>query len=149
MNLFEPKTIFLAHHAQHVVVIHFPIALLVASFLFDLLAVWRRSAGFLMAARYNLLGAAMTAVLALGTGVAAWQWQLAGAKLKGQLLFHLVFGASSCGMIWILWFWRRQRQDSMQPMGRNYLLLALVTAILVMMTGHLGGFLSGVNMVAP
>jgi uncharacterized membrane protein len=36
MNPFDLKTALLAKHAQHVVVIHFPIALFMVSALFDL-----------------------------------------------------------------------------------------------------------------
>ena len=36
MNPFDLKTALLAKHAQHVVLIHFPIALFMVSFAFDL-----------------------------------------------------------------------------------------------------------------
>ncbi len=144
MGLFDLKHILLARHAQHVVIIHFPIALLLASFLFDVLALWKKNTALSVAARYNLTGAALTAVLALGTGLIAWQWQLAGAKLKGPLLLHLLFATASCGLIWMLWFWRVRKQPA-DLMGRGYVFLALLTTILIMATAHLGGFLSGVN----
>ena len=35
---FDPKSVLLAKHAQHVVLIHFPIALFVAGVAFDFLA---------------------------------------------------------------------------------------------------------------
>jgi hypothetical protein len=41
LNPFDLKTALLAKHAQHVVLIHFPIALFMVSFAFDLLALWR------------------------------------------------------------------------------------------------------------
>ena len=44
----------------------------------------------------------------LATGIAAWQWQLAGQKLKGLLLLHLVLGFTSSLLIcWVGWihFW--------------------------------------------
>jgi uncharacterized membrane protein len=44
VNPFDLKAALLEKHAQHVVLIHFPIALFMASFAFDLLARWRRLA---------------------------------------------------------------------------------------------------------
>ena len=40
-NPFDVQAAVLAKHAHHVVMIHFPIALFLASFVFDLLARWR------------------------------------------------------------------------------------------------------------
>jgi hypothetical protein len=41
-NPFDLKAAFLAGHAQHPVIIHFPIALFITSAVFELLAVWRK-----------------------------------------------------------------------------------------------------------
>ncbi len=38
INPFDPRTVFLARHVQHVVLIHFPIALFIAAVAFDLIA---------------------------------------------------------------------------------------------------------------
>src|SRR6266545_1762249 len=45
-NPFDLKAALLAGHAQHPVIIHFPIALLIASVVFELLAVWRKQPVF-------------------------------------------------------------------------------------------------------
>ena len=103
MNVFDPKSALLAKHAQHVVLVHFPIALTVMSFVFDVLAVWRRKAALAAAAFYNLAGAAITSVPTVATGLLAWQWQLAGARLKGVLRLHLIFAATGTALIWVLW----------------------------------------------
>ena len=42
MNPFDPRTAILAKHAQHVVLIHFPIALFIAGVAFDFMATWTR-----------------------------------------------------------------------------------------------------------
>ena len=42
MNPFDLKAALLAKHAQHPVIIHFPIALFIISVAFDLLAIWAR-----------------------------------------------------------------------------------------------------------
>ena len=67
-NPFDLKAALLAGHAQHPVIIHFPIALFIASAVFELLAVWRKQPLFASVAYYNLLGAALTLPLAIATG---------------------------------------------------------------------------------
>lgn len=145
MSPFSFKAIFLEKHAQHVAVIHFPIALLVVSFLFDLIALWRKSPFLAAAARYNLLGAAISSIFAVGTGLAAWRWLLNGAALDGSLRLHLIFASASTVMIFGLWFWRRTYPDRAQPVGWGYLSVAFIACVLIALTGHLGGFVSGVN----
>ena len=85
MNPFDLKAALLAKHAQHPVIIHFPIALFIVSVAFDLLAIWKRNPVLAKAAFYNLIGAALTAPVAIASGLTAWQWQLEGSKLKGNL----------------------------------------------------------------
>jgi uncharacterized membrane protein len=146
MNSFNLKAALLAKHAQHPVIIHFPIALFIISVAFDLLAIWRSNPTMAKAAYYNLLAAALTAPVAIATGLTAWQWQLEGAKLKGNLLFHLLFALAASGMIWFLCGWRfRQRRFPQRTPGIFYIFLALATVLLIAITGHLGGFVSGVE----
>jgi uncharacterized membrane protein len=42
LHPFDLKTVVLAKHAQHVVLIHFPIALLIIGVLFDFLGQWKK-----------------------------------------------------------------------------------------------------------
>ncbi len=56
MNPFDLKAALLAKHAQHPVIIHFPIALFIISVAFDLLAIWKRNPALAKAAFYNLIG---------------------------------------------------------------------------------------------
>ena len=56
---------------------------------FDLLAVWRRNPAMAKAAYYNLLAAALTAPVAIASGLIARQWQLEGERLKGNLKLAL------------------------------------------------------------
>jgi uncharacterized membrane protein len=146
MNPFDIKTALLAKHAQHPVIIHFPIALFIISVGFDLFAIWRSNPALATAAYYNLLAAALTAPMAVASGLTAWQWQLEGAKLKGNLLLHLIFALSASGMIWLLCGWRaRQRRFPERTPGVIYIVLALATVLLIAIAGHLGGFVSGVE----
>src|SRR6202035_3752112 len=104
INPFDIKTTLLAKHAQHVVLIHFPIALFITAVVFDLIGQWTKRRGLAQAAYYNLLAAAVSTVPVLVTGLLAWQFQLEGQKLKGILLLHLVLGSLSTGMIWLVWW---------------------------------------------
>jgi len=145
VNPFDPKTVFLAKHAQHVVLIHFPIALFIMAVAFDFIAQWTKRRGLADAAYYNLLMAAISTVPVLATGLLAWQFQLEGQKLKGILLLHLVLACVSTVMIWLVWWvhFRARRRTVLLP---NYrLIVELVAVAVIAMTGHLGGFLSGVN----
>jgi uncharacterized membrane protein len=146
MNPFDLKAALLAKHAQHPVFIHFPIALFIISVGFDLLAIWKRNPAMAKAAYYNLVAAALTAPVAIATGLTAWQWQLEGAKLKGNLLLHLSFALASSGMIWLLCGWRfRQRKFPERTPSIIYVGLAHATVLLIALAGHLGGIVSGVE----
>jgi uncharacterized membrane protein len=145
LHPFDLKTVLLAKHSQHVVLIHFPIALFMAAVLFDLLGQWRKRPGLAETAYDNLLIAALSTAPVLATGLLAWQFQLEGQKLKGNLLLHLVLAVVSSVMIWLVWWihFRARRQKAPLPIYR--LAIELVAVGVIALTGHLGGFLSGVN----
>jgi uncharacterized membrane protein len=71
MNPFDLKAALLARHAQHVVLIHFPIALFITSVAFDVTAFWKGSRTLATAAYYNLFAAAVSALPAVATGLLA------------------------------------------------------------------------------
>ena len=75
MHPFDIKAVLLAKHAQHVVLIHFPIALFIIGVLFDFLAQWTKKPLLAAAAYYNLFAAALTTIPVLITGILAWQWE--------------------------------------------------------------------------
>ncbi len=146
MNAFDFKHVLLARHAQHVVLVHFPIALFLTGVAFDCVAQWTNRATLAAAAYYNLLVAAASTLPVVATGVMAWRWQLDGARLKGTLLLHLLLGLISGFLIWIAWWFHfraRRRIDGHPTTLRSPVELA--GAVCVTLTGHLGGFLSGVN----
>ena len=147
MHPFDLKAALLAKHAQHVVLIHFPIALFIAGVAFDFLAQWTKQRVLAAAAYGNLLAAAVATVPVVITGILAWQWQLEGQRLKGVLLMHLVLGCASSLLIWIaaVVHLRALRKLGGVLPGFRLPIEALGVA-LVTLTGHLGGFLSGVNL---
>jgi uncharacterized membrane protein len=145
VNPFDLRMAVLAKHSQHVVLIHFPIALFITAVVFDLIAQWTKRRSIADAAYYNLLVAAISTVPVIATGILAWQFQLEGQKLKGILLLHLVLASASSIMIWLVWWvhFRTRRRAEVLP---NYrLALEILGVGIIALTGHLGGFLSGVN----
>ena len=141
---FDVRAAMMARHAQHVVLVHFPIALFFTGVAFDGIAQWRRNATMALAARYNLWIAAISAVLVAISGLAAWQLQLEGQRLKGTLLLHLVFGCVSVVAIWLA-LWMQTHRQSAVRWQRARLGFEMAAAVVVGFTAHLGGFLSGVN----
>jgi uncharacterized membrane protein len=146
VNPFDIKTLLFAKHAQHVVLIHFPIALFITAVAFDYLALWTKSRTLAAAAYFNLLLAAISTVPVVATGLIAWQWALEGQKLKGILLLHLILGSLSSVLIWIVfWIHLPSRRHPEQSLPKYRLPIEAFAVLLVGLTGHLGGFLSGVN----
>ncbi|HKD51702.1 MAG TPA: DUF2231 domain-containing protein [Candidatus Acidoferrum sp.] len=146
LNPFDLKAALAARHGQHVVLIHFPIALFIAGAAFDFVAHWMKRQSLAAAAYFNFLVAAAASIPAMISGLLAWQWQLEGQRLKGTLLLHLIFGVTSGALVCVVWLihWsaRRARDEKLRLFC---LPLEALTAVLLAVTGHLGGFLSGVN----
>ena len=80
VNPFDIKTVVLAKHAQHVVLIHFPIALFIGAVVFDYVAKWTKNQALAAAAYFNLLLAAISTAPVVGSGLVACQWALEGQK---------------------------------------------------------------------
>ena len=146
MNPFDWRSALLAKHAQHVVLIHFPIALFIAAVALDVAGHWSRNKTLLQVAYYNLTIAAACTVPAILTGLAAWQWALEGQRLKGVLLYHLASALLASVLIWTSWWihFREHRRKSETLPGWRIAVEA-AGVLVVGLAGHLGGFLSGVN----
>jgi uncharacterized membrane protein len=143
---FSIREALLAKHAQHVVLIHFPIALFLTGVAFDFIAQLTKRNALAAAAYYNFVMAAISTPVVVATGLLAWQFQFEGQKLKGILLQHLVLGLASSVMICIVAYIHfRSRRPQETPLPTYRIPLELAAVALVALTGHLGGFLSGVN----
>lgn len=71
MHPFDLRTALLAKHAQHVVLIHFPIALFLAGVAFDVFAQRLKRPGIADAAYFNFLVAAFSTLPVLASGLLA------------------------------------------------------------------------------
>ena len=145
MHPFDLKSVLLARHAQHVVLIHFPIALFLVSVVFDFASQWKRTITLATVVYYNLTVAALLSIPVVVTGFMAWRWQLEGQKLKGTLLLHLLLGLASSALIWLVWWIHLRGRKPERTLPRYRLPLEALAAAIVALTAHLGGFLSGVN----
>jgi uncharacterized membrane protein len=146
VNPFDLRTILLAKHAQHVVLIHFPIALFITGVGLDLFSRGKRDSQLAGAAYLNLSIAAATVLPAVVTGLLAWQFALEGKRLKGLLLWHVI-AASMAALLVIASWWVHWRTRKAQPVSLpGYRIpVELLGVAVVAFTAHLGGFLSGVN----
>ncbi len=134
-----------ASHAQHPIIVHFPIGLFITSLLFDILGRLKKSSALNMAAYYNVVFAAITAAFSVISGVVCWQWKLHGSPLDGNLKLHLILGIVTTILLLILWAVRKgQIKKPDIPVTTGYLILAIIAAAVMALTGHVGGILSGV-----
>ncbi len=102
MHPFDLKTDVLVKHAQHVVLVHFPIAFFIMGVAFNFLARWTAKKTLAAAAYYNLFAAAVSTLPVLATGLLAWRFALEGQRLKGILLMHLILGFATSALIWLV-----------------------------------------------
>ncbi len=145
-NPFDPKSILLAKHAQHVVLIHFPVALFITGVVFDALSRGRRAAQLAGAAYWNLSAAALSVLPTVLTGVLAWRLALEGERLHGVLLLHVAAASVAALLILVSWWMHwRARRDGAAPAPACLLGIEFVGVAMIALAAHLGGFLSGVN----
>jgi uncharacterized membrane protein len=146
VNPFDLRTILLEKHAQHVVFIHFPIAMFLSGVLFDFLSRGKCDSQLAGAAYLNLSVAAAFLVPTVVTGVLAWQLAYGGARLEGLLLLHFIAAMAATVLIIATWWlhWRA-RKSRMARLPRFRFAIELIGVVIIGLAAHLGGFLSGVN----
>jgi uncharacterized membrane protein len=145
VNPFDLNTVLFAKHAQHVVLIHFPIALFITAVAFDAMAHWTKRQALAEAAYYNLLVAAISTPVVVATGLLAWHFQLEGQRIKGILFLHLVLACASSALIWLAWWLHFRVRRRAQSLPSFRFAIEVLAVGVVAVTAHLGGFLSGVN----
>ena len=129
----------IAGHPIHPMLIPFPIALWVFSFIADLIYLWRDNAGWEWMAKWTLLAGCISAVAAAIFGIIDYLSikdkqvaKVAGWHARFNVLALLLFGAS-----WYL------RTDNGSDMVNNSLtipvILSVVGVIAVSISGYLGG----------
>ena len=139
MNPFDLRTVLLEKHAQHIVLIHFPIALFISGVAFDLISRGQRTSAWASAAYLNLSAAAITVFPALGTGLLAWQFVLGGKRLKGLLLLHVIAGWTAAFLLLVTWIlhWRVRKAEKI-VLPRYRISIELLGVGVIALTAHLG-----------
>lgn len=144
LEIFSPNNLIFPKHAQHRVLVHFPIALFVISLFFDLLGLGTKNRSLLAAGYYNLLMAVITAPITFVTGLLAWQFVYGGAPLTGILLWHLISAILTTLLLLLLWALRRSKKETLAEGGAKvYIAIGLLTLLVIGVTGHIGGALLG------
>ena len=133
-------------HAQHPILVHFPIALFIVSVFFDLLGFVRKDKNSALVGYFNLVVAGVTSIPAVITGLLAWWIAFDHAPLQGNLLYHLILALAFMIVVWAMIGVRVKGTRANVPnLGVLYTVLALIGVAVVSLTGHIGGILSGVN----
>ena len=123
-NPFDIQSALLARHAQHVVLVHFPIGLFITGVVFDLLAFWTKRRGLADAAYYDLLGAAVSTLPVVVTGILAWQFATRRPGLErhsenaSDLGMPVEYCHHLCGVD-THFFYRRRKQRASDPSYRR------------------------------
>ena len=149
------QTLMFPKHAQHPVIVHFPIALLMIALLFDFLGARTRNRSLHAAAYYNIAAAALFAPVSVVTGLLAWWFKYVPHPYTGSLLsqltgntdilYHLIMGVVSMAVIWALLALRRgESRHETVTLSPAYTALAVLSLPIIAITGHLGGILAGI-----
>jgi uncharacterized membrane protein len=144
-NPFDLRTILLAKHAQHVVLVHFPIALFMSGVGLDLLPRGQRDSQLASAAYWNLSIAAASVIPTALTGLLAWYFALEGERIKGLLLLHAIAASIATVLVIASWWVHWRTRMTPVPLPRYRIPVELLGVAAIALTAHLGGFVSGVN----
>ncbi|MCS6775257.1 MAG: DUF2231 domain-containing protein [Chloroherpetonaceae bacterium] len=141
-QVFTPQSFLFPKHAQHPIVVHFPVALFFSSLFFDAIGFWRRWDAWRTTGKFLLASAVVTAVPSILTGLLAWRFKFGGAPLEGLLLYHLATSIGFTGLLCGMW-WARSRYDRARSPGylRLHAALAVLAVGMLTVAGHLGGVL--------
>ncbi len=126
----------------HVLVLHFPIALVMSALLADLLRLVWKSDFFKHAAVFCLVLAVLSAVPAVITGLAKARSQEFVGDYRSIVVIHQWLGIMSLVLgtiIVVIRLLKRERLEKIWAVG-YYILLFLLAAIIAA-TGHYGGML--------
>jgi uncharacterized membrane protein len=120
---------------------HFPIGLLIASFLFDFVAYFARrdplTRDLHAAAFYSLLLAALASSAAVFTGLMLTHWQVGGS---GNLAKHHLFLWPAFALLVALAVWRLIVQGRASRIAFGiYLAVAAIASVFIAIAGYWGG----------
>jgi uncharacterized membrane protein len=139
-------------HPIHPMVVHFPIALLIVSVIFDLIAMRWRTKSFRDASFYTLIAGLIGAAAAVLTG--AWAEEVAEGKgiPESVLEIHETLGYATLALfIGLLGLRLLMRRGVVREIPALYVTFGLIGVVVLLVTGYYGGVLvydfgAGVNL---
>jgi uncharacterized membrane protein len=124
----------------HPLIVHFPIALLMAAVLFDAVAYFSKRDAFEKAAHWNLILGLVTAGVAVVTGLLAEETVPQFEVMQETAERHETFAFVTLGVFAILCLWRIwKRGEFFNRLRTYYLLFALVGLVSLSITAYYGG----------
>ncbi|MHC4836945.1 MAG: YHS domain-containing protein [Planctomycetota bacterium] len=126
---------------SHVLVLHFPIALLIAGALAELLARARRNAALTATAHFCANLALPFAAWTFFSGLELEEEAKVGPMLHEMLERHELFGKITAGVVALVFIlgWRARKPDATVAAQTLWRLTLFASAILVGITAHAGG----------
>ena len=123
----------------HPAFIHFPIALIVISFLCDVFGYVFRNSSLRSAGWWTLLGAGVFGVLAVGSGL----WDMDHVPISDNadrfVSFHMWIGFAVLAAAAVLAVWRGFIYSRRQMVTFPYLLASLLAMVIILFQGWVGG----------
>lgn len=128
----EPAPL-IPEHAFHPMIVHFPIALFLFGVFLDVLGARRRDGSLRRFATWNIVAGALSALLAVGTGLTAFMMR--GFPFEGIFRIHMLLGiGTAVTMLSVAWFKRKNPEAS----GVDYWLGVAIASGLTILAGHFG-----------
>jgi uncharacterized membrane protein len=129
-------------HPIHPIIVHFPMALLIASVVFDLLALRWLTKSFREASLYTLIGGLLGAVLAIVTGSLAEDLVVKGGAPKAVIERHETLAYASSALFAALLAMKILiRSGRLRELPALSLAVGLVGLGLLSVAGYVGGSL--------
>jgi uncharacterized membrane protein len=124
----------------HPLVVHFPIALLMASALFDAAAYWGKRDVFEKVAKWNLALGVLAGVAAVVSGLLAEESVPQFPVIQETVERHETLAFVTLGVFAILFLWRFLKDGKFfAPWRAFYLTLAVIGILLLGATAYYGG----------
>jgi uncharacterized membrane protein len=126
-------------HPIHAILVHFPIALSGAAFLFILIAWWKKNRDLEKAAYFNLILTALSSILVAGTGIYdnIVRWDSSAEFHVEKIVLGIIMIILSMGTVYLRWFKPDifERKNAKGLYIASYGIIFLISLIL----GFLGG----------
>ncbi len=124
----------------HPLVVHFPIALLMASAFFEVIAYWKKREGFEKAAKWNLALGVLTGIAAVVSGLLAEEGVPQFPVIHETLERHETLAFVTLGLFAILFLWRFFKDGKFFARWRTfYIALAVIGILILGATAYYGG----------